>query len=468
MRRNQIAALVTSLLACLMAASAAKAQWYSMCPNGICEPPYEDPFTCPMDCGGGGDGGGYCGDQYCDWVYGGENPQNCWNDCGCVYPLVCFCPGAICVQVCFEVHCGDGECVEFEDAYNCPQDCHTPICSVCGDGICTSPTEDGVSCPADCCPDHDGDGLTSCDEAAAGTSDDNADTDGDGVGDYAELVTYGTDPLNWDSDGDLLPDRYELDNTGREQGALDPLNALDASADSDGDGNSNLDEYWNGTDAWNPDPVPNPLIPGGPGAYYWGDGDGDGLSMIGDRSMMQCKAAGLPVTFNNVIPNNGDGLDLDGDGLVMFGDLTILRGFILNTSVGIVGSRAASLEKVYEPLSPVAVGGTAHVTVRVRNEGGVTNHYSAGFSVLFSIDPSSTGAAVLLGGDGAYGAGTRFDVSGPSGSSDGGHATMHLKITSPGAIIVNATIPACGVHGIGKWVDEITLDPAFTITAGGP
>jgi hypothetical protein len=149
----------------------------------------------------------------------------------------------------------------------------------------------------------------------------------------------------------------------------------------------------------------------------------------------------------------------------MFGDLTILRGFILNTSVGIVGSRAASLEQVYEPLAPVAVGGTAHVTVRVHNEGGITNNYSAGFSVLFSIDPSSTGSAVLLGGDGAYGAGTRFDVSGPSGSSDGGHATMYLKVTAPGAIIINASIPACGVHGIGKWVDEITLDPAFTITA---
>jgi hypothetical protein len=180
---------------------------------------------------------------------------------------------------------------------------------------------------------------------------------------------------------------------------------------------------------------------------------------------MQLNVLGLPVNYDSVIPDNGDGQDLDGDGLVMFGDLTILRGFILNTSVGIVGSRAASLEQVYEPLSPVAVGGTAHVTVRVRNEGGVTNNYSAGFSVLFSIDPSSTGSAVLLGGDGAYGAGTRFDVSGPAGASDGGHATIAMKITAPGTIVINASIPACGVHGIGKWVDEVTLSPAFTITA---
>jgi hypothetical protein len=106
--------------------------------------------------------------------------------------------------------------------------------------------------------------------------------------------------------------------------------------------------------------------------------------------------------------------------------------------------------------------------VRVRNEGGVTNNYSSSFSVLFSIDPSSTGSAVLLGGDGAYGSGTRFDVSGPSGSSDGGHATMHLKVTSPGIIVINATIPACGTHGIGKWVDEVTLTPSITITGVSP
>ena len=40
-----------------------------------------------------------------------------------------------------------------------------------------------------------------------------------------------------------------------------------------------------------------------------------------------------------------------------------------------------------------------------------------------------------------------------------------MKITAPGAIIVNAVIPACGAHGIGKWTDEIALDPAFSISA---
>ena len=40
-----------------------------------------------------------------------------------------------------------------------------------------------------------------------------------------------------------------------------------------------------------------------------------------------------------------------------------------------------------------------------------------------------------------------------------------MKIAGTGAFIINAAIPACGTHGIGRWVDGIALDPAFTITA---
>ena len=84
--------------------------------------------------------------------------------------------------------------------------------------------------------------------------------------------------------------------------------------------------------------------------------------------------------------------------------------------------------------------------------------------MLFSIDPSSTGSAILLGGDGRYGSNTRFDVSGPSGDADGGHAAIFMKVTAPGNIIINAAIPACGTHGIGRWADEINLASPFVIT----
>ncbi len=44
-----------------------------------------------------------------------------------------------------------------------------------------------------------------------------------------------------------MPDGWEVDN------GLDPLNDSDACLDADGDGLSNLGEYWNGTDPLNSD-----------------------------------------------------------------------------------------------------------------------------------------------------------------------------------------------------------------------
>jgi hypothetical protein len=294
------------------------------------------------------------------------------------------------------------------------------------------------------------------------------DTDHDGLNDGDEVNTFNTSPLDWDSDGDYLPDLYEAMNLASSP-TFDPTNALDGPLDFEAsgfeDGNPNYQEYWNGSDPWGKDPVPNPLFPDSPGCYYWAEADGDGWAMPGDRAIMQLKVLGLTVSYANVIPDNGDGQDLDGDGFIMVGDLTIMRAFMLNAPVGTVGSRAAALEKVYEPLGPVAVGGTAHVTVAVRNEGGAANNCSASFSVVFSIDPSSTGSAVLPGGDGSYGANTRFDVSGPSGAADGGHATIHMKATAPGTIVINAAIPACGASGIGRWMDQVALDPGLMITA---
>ncbi|HUT55068.1 MAG TPA: hypothetical protein VM658_16890 [bacterium] len=92
--------------------------------------------------------------------------------------------------------------------------------------------------------------------------------------------------------------------------------------------------------------------------------------------------------------------------------------------------------------------------------------YSAGFSVVFSIDPSSTGRAVLLGGDGSYGPGTRYDISGPVTHLEGGLSTIHLKVTAPGMIWVDAKIPACGMkRGFGKWMDEVVLTVPLAISA---
>jgi hypothetical protein len=231
------------------------------------------------------------------------------------------------------------------------------------------------------------------------------------------------------------------------------------------DGNPNYQEYWNGSDPWSWDPAPAKNFPDSPGCYYWGEADGDGIPQAQDKTTLANAIAGLPANYSKVIPSPMV-QDLDGDSTLQVQDLTIIKSFILNLVVGPVSGRAASLEPVYSPPGPVLAGSTTHVTVRVRNENGSINHYSPGFSVVFSIDAiNSTGSALLLGGDGAYGEGTRLDVSGPGGHDDGGHATIHLKITGPGTIIVHAVIPSCGTTGVGKWVDEISLDPPITITA---
>ena len=76
--------------------------------------------------------------------------------------------------------------------------------------------------------DWDGDGLTNEQELILGTNPYNWDTDGDGLSDYYEWLTFGThgaDPLKYDTDGDGLSDRQELELGTR----------VDV-ADTDGDG----------------------------------------------------------------------------------------------------------------------------------------------------------------------------------------------------------------------------------------
>ncbi len=123
--------------------------------------------------------------------------------------------------------------------------------------------------------DLDGDGLTNQVEFQRGTHADIADSDGDGISDGQEVLTYLSDPLHEDTDDDRLRDGQELTSG---------TNLLQA--DSDRDGLSDGEEL-----AWHSDPLR-------------ADSDGDGLNDGWERRNGFDLASANDATT-----------DLDGDGL---------------------------------------------------------------------------------------------------------------------------------------------------------
>jgi hypothetical protein len=112
--------------------------------------------------------------------------------------------------------------------------------------------------------DPDADGLSNFEEHNVGTNPLRADTDGDGLSDYAEVSVYGSSPILSDTDGDGMSDSAEVtrgtssthvdsDADGIPDGTevalgLDPL-----LADDDNDGIDSLSEMnWDGAGGYAP------------------------------------------------------------------------------------------------------------------------------------------------------------------------------------------------------------------------
>lgn len=141
---------------------------------------------------------------------------------------------------------------------NCLDDANTNQSDIDADG-------QGDACDTDI----DGDGLDNTnDNCPLAASLDQTDSDNDRDGDICDAdddndSVADTDdafPLNpaytADSDADGLPDAYESDN------GLNPNDASDASADLDGDGRSNLQEFEQGGDIAVDDVAPQLSVPG--------------------------------------------------------------------------------------------------------------------------------------------------------------------------------------------------------------
>ena len=91
--------------------------------------------------------------------------------------------------------------------------------------------------------------------AADDPADGSQDSDGDGATNLAEYEN-GTEPWNPDTDSDQLPDGWEI------RYGLLPTNAVDAATDEEPDGLTNAQEFLRGTDPRNPDTDKDTLLDG--------------------------------------------------------------------------------------------------------------------------------------------------------------------------------------------------------------
>jgi len=161
----------------------------------------------------------------------------------------------------------------------------------------TDPLDDcssvgGTPLPSSDC---DGDGLSTSEEATAGTDPDNRDTDNDGVDDGQEVITDGTDPLDpCSSAGGSPPADSDCDGDGLSLSEEAVLGTDPNQADTDGDGVSDGQEVnSDGTD---------PL---------------DECSNIGGTALptSDCDLDGLTTSEENTLGTDPDDPDTDGDGI---------------------------------------------------------------------------------------------------------------------------------------------------------
>ncbi len=332
-----------------------------------------------------------------------------------------------------------------------PRDCDSD-----DDGLCDGDASvyDGSTLICSSGEDLDGDGAVDPGE----TDPMDPDTDDDGLND-GEESNYGADPLDWDTDDDEIPDYYEALNYGRTTDPLDPLDPSDGlTADFDSDGNPNCHEYWNGTDLWTEN------VDGGTGCFCWADSgstvSADGIISPLDVSALSSRVSLKSVSYTGILPNNGDSQELDMDEIISPLDLSVLKQMVaLQTTAG-NPSIPVEIELVGSSTISAQVGFTCRITVGVLN---ASSNYTAAMGVIFELDgDSSTGDAVILGGEGGAGEG-RYDVSGAIAS--GGRSSVVLRIESAGTIFVDARLPGCGSGGKGRYSPGVAKARVATVTA---
>ena len=228
----------------------------------------------------------------------------------------------------------------------------------------------------------DGEIWSAPDEMTVVTAGNTIDTDLDGT----------PDCLDPDDDNDTLPDTWESAH------GLNPLSAQDGDpgaqndlTDPDHDGNTNLNEYYNGSDPQVADRVECTARIGG---CYFGDSDGDFFYTPVDFAAYRTLVKGIVTQFPNSYPHNGDNFDLDGDSFITPVDLSLLQGMIKG-----VGGLAAGIPAEAVMVAPgytvsASAGATVGLTFRVVSSAGMPR---SGLAVIFQL---FSGAGKFLGGEG--------------------------------------------------------------------
>lgn len=209
----------------------------------------------------------------------------------------------------------------------------------------------GLSFTAENCEsDEDNDGLGKCLEKQIGTDPNNPDTDGDGLNDGEEYLTYITNPLIADTDGDGLKDGEEVlkyktdpniadtDSDGLKDGEeVNTYKTEPLKADTDGDGLKDGDEVLKYKT--------NPLK---------ADTDGEGLT-DGDEVNglnVEIKVVGNPV-ITKLFKTDPLKVDTDGDGLTDYAEIKTHKTdpLSVDTDGGTIGD-GVEVKRGTDPLDP--------------------------------------------------------------------------------------------------------------------
>lgn len=200
-----------------------------------------------------------------------------------------------------------------------------------------------------------------------------------------------------DADNDLMPNQWELVH------GLDPLDpsdgdplAINGLTDPDGDGNSNVHEYVNGSD---PQVIDAFTCTNGLGGCYFGDGNQNHLFDSADIGVIKSLLMELDVSTMPLYPEDGQNMDLDGDGYVTSGDYSIMRGRLLMLDNTILGA-PYEMELISPGYSvTVDLGDTVRLDVRFYDNpeyaDGLTTS-RPGLAAQFEV---IKGSAYIIGGE---------------------------------------------------------------------